>query len=233
VLDAVEVAEGAIRRRRAAPAGLVRLGCPSVFGRLYVAPRIGALLARYAELCIELVMTDDVVDMVQEGLDLTLRVGEVTDATVVARRVGATTSLVVASPDYLAQRGAPQQPADLAGHDCVIFSRAAVPESWNFSGADGLMTVPVSGRLRVNSIEAVLQAAITGVGVALVPTWMLREELRNGQLVSVLQAWQPPRRPISLVYPSRRFLAPRTRAVIDFIVDEFRLDPVISAYGVS
>ncbi|CAH2604605.1 LysR family transcriptional regulator [Rhodovastum atsumiense] len=233
VLEAVEQAEAAIGRRRASPAGLVRLGSPTVFGRMYVAPRIGLLLARYPELSVELVMADDVVDMVQEGLDLTLRVGSVADPTLVARRVGVTTSQAVAAPAYLDRHGEPRHPSDLAGHDCIIFTRGPTPETWNFTGAEETVPVAVHGRLRVNSIEAALEAALAGVGVALVPTWMLREELREGRLRPLLQAWRPPHRPISLVYPSRRFLAPRTRTVIDFIVDEFRLDPVISAYGVA
>jgi DNA-binding transcriptional LysR family regulator len=96
---------------------------------------------------------------------------------------------------------------------------------------DGKFAVPVAGRLRTNDIEAVIEAAMAGVGVALVPVWMMGEEMMHSRLRQILQAWRPPRRPISVVYPSRRFLAPRTRAVIDFLVDEFRLDPMISSYG--
>jgi DNA-binding transcriptional LysR family regulator len=231
VVDAVDQTEQAIGRRRDQAAGLVRLGSPTVFGRLYVAPHIGLLLERHPQLSVELLMTDDVVDMVQAGLDLAIRVGEVNDAGLVARRVGSTVAMAVAAPEYLARHGEPAQPADLADHECIIFTRGVSPEQWQFSGAEGLIPVPVSGRLRADSIEAVMEAAIAGVGIALLPTWMVGETLRHGQLRAILQAWQPKRRSISLVYPSRRFLAPRTRAVIDFMVDEFRLDPIISAYG--
>ncbi|MBU6497200.1 MAG: LysR family transcriptional regulator [Rhodospirillales bacterium] len=231
VVEAVEETEAAIGRRRTAAAGLVRLGAPSVFGRLYIAPRIGLLLDRYPELAVELLLTDDVVDMVQEGLDLSLRVGAISDAALVARRVGMTASQAVAAPEYLARRGTPQHPADLAGHDCVIFTRGQTPNTWSFMGADGPAPVEVTGRLRVNSIEAVMEATLTGIGIALLPSWMIGDTVRRGRLQRVLKAWTPRQLPISVVYPSRRFLAPRTRAVIDFLVDEFRLDPVISAYG--
>ncbi|MCW3473854.1 LysR family transcriptional regulator [Limobrevibacterium gyesilva] len=231
VLEAVEETEAAIGRRRSAPAGMVHLGSPAVFGRLYIAPRIGSLLGRYPELSVDLMLADDVVDMVQMGLDLSIRVGAVTDASLVARRVGSTASIAVAAPAYLARRGEPQHPADLTAHECIIFTRIAAPETWQFDGPDGTVPVQINGRLRSNSIEAVLEAALAGLGVALLPTWMLRDEVRAGRLKAVLKAWQPRRRAISVVYPSRRFLAPRTRAVIDFLVDEFRLDPVISAYG--
>ena len=233
VLDTVEQAEAAIGRRRTAPSGLVRLGSPSVFGRLYLAPRLGALLERYPELSVELVLADNVVDMVHERLDLTLRVGPVTDASLVARRVGSTTSLVVASPEYLERHDEPLHPSDLAGHECVLFTRLAEPQTWTFAGPQGDVPVRVSGRLRTDGIEAVLEAVLSGFGIGLVPTWMLRDAVRTGRLRGLLRAWQPPRRPISVAYPTRRFLAPRTRAVIDYIVDEFRLDPIISAYGAA
>ena len=231
VVEAVEETEAAVGRRRTSPAGTVRLGCPGVFGRLYVAPRLHRLLERYTELSVDLSMTDAVVDMVQDGLDLSIRVGEVQDASLVARRIGSSTAVVVASEAYLARAGEPLHPRDLSGHDCVIFTRSSTPDTWNFVGADGPFAVPVHGRLRSNGIEAVIEGAISGVGVALVPTWMMGELGVGSRLRQILQAWRPPRRAISVVYPSRRFLAPRTRAVIDFLVDEFRLDPRISSYG--
>ena len=231
VIEAVEATEAAIGRRRVSPSGLVRLGCPGVFGRMYVAPRLHLLLARYPDLSVDLSMADQVVDMVQEGLDLSIRVGEVQDASLVARRIGSTTAIAVASEAYLARMGEPMHPTDLERHECIIFSRFPSPETWNFEGADGKFAVPISGRMRTNGIEAVIEAALAGVGVALVPMWMMQGDMMGTRLRQILQAWRPPRRPISVVYPSRRFLAPRTRAVIDFLVDEFRLDPLISAYG--
>ena len=233
VLEAVEQAEAAIGRQRVAPSGLVRLGCGAVFGRLYLAPRLGALLERYPELSVELVMSYDVVDMVQERLDLAVRVGAIEDGSLVARRVGSTAPRVVAAPEYLERRGEPQRPQDLAGHECILFTRGGDPQSWLFAGPDGEVPLHVSGRLRANSIEAVLEAALSGAGIALAPAWMVGEPLRTGRLRALLKPWQPPPGPISVVYPSRRYLAPRTRAVIDFIVEEFRLDPIISAYGVA
>ncbi len=235
VVEAVEETEAAIGRRRTSPAGMVRLGCPGVFGRIYVAPRLPVLLQRYPELSMELLVSDSVVDMVQDGLDLAIRVGEVLDASLVARRIGSTSALAVASPSYLAEHGEPTHPSELVGHECILFTRLASPEQWNFTGpgadSDAMLTVNVSGRLRTNGIEAVLEAAVAGMGVALVPTWMLGSKELRTSLTPILRSWQPRRRPISVVYPSRRFLAPRTRVVIDFLVDEFRLDPRISAYG--
>jgi len=167
---------------------------------------------------------------VQDGLDLSIRVGEVQDASLIARRIGSTSAVTVASPDYLAAHGEPQHPEDLRNHACIIFTRLSDPEVWNFVGVSGPLAVPVSGRLRTNDIDAVAQAAMGGAGIALVPTWVMHGEAAR-RLRPILRAWQPRRRAISVVYPSRRFMAPRTRAVIDFLVDEFRLDPMVSSYG--
>lgn len=231
ILDAVTEAESAVGRQSSAPAGLVRLGAPAVLGRLYLAPHIGNLLTRYTDLAVEMVLSDDVSDMVQTGLDLALRVGEITDGSLVARRVGGFTVAAVASPSYLAAHPPLTRPEDLAGHECILFTRTADPHTWRLEGPEGERTVDVEGRLRVNAIEAAVAAAVAGAGVTLLPTWLIRDELAAGSLTRVLTEFQTQRRPISLVYPSRRFLAPRTRVVIDFLVAEFRLDPAISPYG--
>lgn len=231
ILDAVAGAEASIGRQRTAPAGLVRLGAPTVFGRLYLAPHVGELLARYPELAVELVLSDDVTDLVQQGLDVALRVGEITDTSLVARRVGGFGLVAVASPAYLAARGEPARPEELTEHECILFTRVADPNTWHFHTAEGPQPVRIQGRLRVNSIEAAVAAAVAGAGISLLPTWLIRDELANGSLKRLFKEFQMARRPIALVYPSRRFLAPRTRAVIDFLVAEFRLDPTVSSYG--
>ena len=231
VLDCVEDAEAAVGRRHSAPAGLVRLAAPASFGRLYVAPRMRRLLDRYPELSVELHMSDTVSDLVADGFDLAVRGGAVTEASLVARRIGSSARYVVASADYLARHGEPAHPHDLAGHSCVVFLSGANPYEWRFEGPDGAVTVPVTGRFRTGSSEAMREAVLAGVGVAFASAWIFGEELASGQVRSVLRQFQTERVAIQAVYPSRRNLAPRTRAVIDFLVDEFRLDPAISSYG--
>lgn len=231
VLDAVAQTEAAIGKRKSSPSGLVRLGCAGSFARLYVAPRIGRLLARYPDLSVEVCASDDVVDMVQAGLDLTIRVGDVTDGALVARRVGTALASVVASAAYLDLRGEPSHPSHLAEHDCVLFTRLADPELWTFSGSQGEVSVRVAGRLRTDSIEAAAAMVVAGAGISRIPAWILPDEIASGQVQTILRDWRPRPRPIYAVYPTRRFLAPRTRAVIDFLVDELRLDPLVSAYG--
>ena len=228
VIDAVEETEAAIGQRRGSPAGLVRLGCPSVFGRTYIVPHLGDMLARYPGLSVELVVGDNVVDLIQEGLDLAIRVGEITDVSLVARRLGTVSTVPIASASYLRQHGERAHPNELADHECIVFTRSQTPGEWRLSGPEGAIDVHVGGRFRSNHIESVLAAVIAGQGIALAPLWMMREPVRDGLVRPILRDWQSNQVPISAVYPSRRFLAPRTRAVIDFLVEEFKHDPVLA-----
>lgn len=231
VLDCVEEAEAAIGRRQGAPSGLVRIATPSAFGRLYVAPRMRRLLDRYPELSVELHMSDLVTDLIASGIDLAIRGGTVTESSLVARRIGASARHVVGSADYLERNGTPLHPSDLARHSCVIFIQNATPNEWRFDGPGGAVTVTVAGRFRTDSSEAMREAVVAGVGLALAPAWVFGNDLETGSVRAVLETFQAEQVSIHAVYPSRRNLAPRTRAVIDFLLDEFRLDPAISTYG--
>jgi DNA-binding transcriptional LysR family regulator len=155
----------------------------------------------------------------------------VTDSSLVARRIGSTARNILASAEYIGRRGEVAHPAELERQDCVIFTGTPAPLEWHFAGPEGEVTVRVSGRFLTSSIEAVREGVLAGLGYAVLPAWFFPREIASGEIRRVLADWQPPRIPLSAVYPSRRNLAPRTRAVIDFLVDEFRLDPVISNYG--
>ena len=231
VLDCVEEAETAVGRRQGAPSGLVRMATPSTFGRLYVAPRMRRLLDRYPELSVELHMSDGITDMIAGGIDLAIRGGVVQEASLVARRIGSSARLVVASVDYLERNGTPAHPSDLARHSCIAFLQGTAPNEWRFNGPDGAVSVAIGGRFRTDSSEAMREAVMAGVGLALAPSWVFGADLTSGRAKAVLQRFQAEQVPIHAVYPSRRNLAPRTRAVIDFLLDEFRLDSAISTYG--
>jgi len=231
VLDCVEEAEMAVGRRHGTPSGLVRIATPSTFGRLYVAPRMRRLLDRYPELSVELHMSDSVTDMIAGGIDLAIRGGVVQEASLVARRIGSSARYVVASVDYLERNGIPAHPSDLARHSCIAFLQGAAPNEWRFNGPDGAVSVEIGGRFRTDSSDALREAVMAGVGLALAASWVFGADLTSGRAKAVLQRYQAEQVPIHAVYPSRRNLAPRTRAVIDFLLDEFRLDSAISTYG--
>ncbi len=231
VLDCVEEAETAVGRRQGAPSGLIRIAAPATFGRLYIAPRMRRLLDRYPELSVELHMSDSVTDMVAAGIDLAIRGGMVQETSLVARRIGSSARAVVASAEYLERNGTPAQPSDLSRHSCIAFLQSATPNEWRFDGPGGAVAVEIAGRFRTDSTEAMREAVAAGLGLALAPAWVFGDDLTSGRVRPVLQRYQAEQVSIHAVYPSRRNLAPRTRAVIDFLLDEFRLDPAISTYG--
>lgn len=231
VLEAVAEAEGAVGRRHVAPFGLLRMASPVVFGRLHVVPRLPRFLARYPDLQIDLTMNDGFTDLVGEGIDLALRVGEIDDPGLVARRVGVTRRVIVAAPDYLERCGRPQQPEDLSRHDCIVYTRLASGDIWHFGGLTGDIALRVAGRFRVNNSEGVREAVLLGLGIGVVPIWLFRDEIANGEVELLLTDYEPRRLPMNVVYPSRRFVSPRVRAMIDFLAEEFRLDPLVSDYG--
>lgn len=228
-LDAVAEAEATVGRRRLQPTGQLRLATPVAFGRLHIVPRLSRLLGRYPELSLDLVLHDGASDLVEEGIDLAIRIGTISDPGLVARQIGETRRVTVAAPSYLARAGTPAVPADLSGHDCIVYTRLATGAVWRFEAATGAIDVTVTGRFRANNSEAVREAALAGLGIAVVPTWLLADEIARGQLTVLLRDFEPKRLPMHAVHPSRRYVPPRTRAAIDFFAAEFRLDSTFSS----
>jgi DNA-binding transcriptional LysR family regulator len=227
-LEAVSEAEGAVGLRRGMPTGLLRLGTPVAFGRLHVAPRMSAFLDRYPNVEVELVMNDAFADLVGEGLDLAIRVGELSDPSLIARRIGTTRRVTVASRDYLARRGTAQVPADLAAHECIIYTRLATGNRWHFEGPGGPISVDVKGRFSADNSEAVREAVLAGIGIAVVPVWLFPDEIERDRVCILLRDFEPRRLPIHAVYSSRRQLSAKVRAMIDFLAAEFEVSPTVS-----
>jgi len=230
LIDSTEEMEAALGRHSGSPKGLVRLGT-SVAGGLFLATRIPTLLARYPGLSVELVMQDQFSDMIEGRLDLALRSGEIADASLVVRRIGQLGRAVVAAPVYLERHGAPTTPADLATHTCLIHDAGGDPATWRFAGPDGPLSVAVNGAFLANDSEAVRRAARAGHGIALLPEVQLIDDLRAGRLFRLLVDYPSQIVPIYIVYPSRRNLAPRTRVVMDFLVEQLREIAVLIAQG--
>jgi DNA-binding transcriptional LysR family regulator len=221
LLDSADEMEAVLGRQSGAPRGLVRLGT-SVSGGMFLATRLPALLARHPGLSVELVMRDQNSDMIEERLDLAFRSGEIADASLVARRVGYLGRAVVAAPMYLERNGAPSTPLDLETHSCLIHDVGTEPEIWRFTGPDGPLSVHVAGQLIANDSLALQRAARGGHGIALLPEIQLIDDLRAGRLFRLLDDYPSQRLPVYIVYPSRRNLAPRTRVVMDFLIEQTR-----------
>ena len=221
VLDGVDGLEAALGRQSASPVGLVRVGVTVAASRL-LAQRLPTLLADHPGLKVELVVGDRLGDMIEERLDLAMRVGEIKDASLVARRSGTAVRVVAAAPSYIKRHGEPSSPAELANHTCIVHDVGPNSDVWTFVTPDGSKDFRVSGGFLANDVRAVHLAARTGYGIAYLPLFEVADDLRNGRLVRVLRDFPAPGVPFSLVYPSRRHLAPRTRLVIDFIWEQVR-----------
>ena len=221
VLDGVDGIEAALGGQSVSPVGLVRVGVTVTAGR-FLAQRLPTLLADHPGLKVELVVSDRFGDMIEDRLDLAMRMGEVTDASVVVRRLGTAWFVVVAAPSYIERKGRPAIPAELASHTCIVHDLGPASNVWTFATSGGSEQFQVSGGLLANDVSAVHLAARSGYGIALLPLFEVLEDLRSGMLVRVLSEFPAPSVPLNLVYPSRRHLAPRTRVVFEFILEQVR-----------
>ena len=221
VLDGVEGMEAALGQQSALPVGLVRVGVTVAASRL-LSLRLPSLLAAHPRLKVELVVGDRFGDMIEDRLDLAMRIGEITDASLVARRSGTVARVAVTAPSYIKRHGAPTDPAELANHTCIVHDVGPDSDVWTFVTPQGPRNVRVSGGFLANDVRAVHLAARTGYGIACLGLVEVFDDLRNGTLVRVLCDFPAAGVPFSLVYPSRRHLAPRTRLVMDFIWEQFR-----------
>jgi DNA-binding transcriptional LysR family regulator len=230
LVDGADEMEAALGRQRISPTGLVRLGT-SIAGALVLAPRLPLLLARHPGLMVELVIRDQFSDMVEARLDLEWRSGEIADASLVARRIGETGRAVVAAPSYLQQYGAPSVPDDLIAHTCLIHSAMLDPNTWRFVGPEGPLAVHVTGAFIANNSAVVVRAVRAGHGIALLPEIEVVDDLQAGRLRRLLKDYPSQIMPVYIIYPSRHNLAPRTRVVMEFVIEQMREIQALLATG--
>ncbi|CAM2140659.1 LysR family transcriptional regulator, regulator for bpeEF and oprC [Pararobbsia alpina] len=220
ILADVEDAERIVASQNAKPRGALRVTAPMSFGTMHLGPVMPEFLHRYDEVGLEIDLNDRTVDLIGEGYDMGVRIGVLTDSSLIARRIAPFEMVACASPTYLAQRGAPETPSDLADHQCLLYGHGKSVE-WPFSLHGRARSVPVSGRLRVNNGEIARDAAIAGLGVTMLPTFIVQGALTSGKLIKVLEAFEPPKGGVFAVYPQHRQSSPAVRAFVDFLVERF------------
>ncbi|MGH8660475.1 MAG: LysR substrate-binding domain-containing protein, partial [Burkholderiales bacterium] len=212
-------AEQEVGREAAEPRGTIRLTTSINFGTHQVTPAIASFLARHPHVKFDVSLSDRIVDIVEEGFDLAIRIGGTGAQNLVARKLGETRLLACAAPGYIAKHGAPAAPEDLVRHNCLTYEYA-LRDTWTFRDAAGReRTVRVAGRLNSNNGELNAAAAAQGLGIALEPDFIVGTELKNGTLVRVLESFEAPALPIYAIYPSRRFLPAKVRAFVDFLAE--------------
>ena len=228
VVEAVDALNEASCAETALVSGRVRLTLPAPLG-LYVSDRLAAFLERHPSLSVELIFREEPSDLVGEGIDLEVRLGPVSDSSLMCRRIGWTTAFLVAAPSYLEQRGALRTPDDISGHECICYSRAGDGRSWSFSDGSDDIFVRIAPRLVANNAVAVHRAVLAGSGLAILSHILACPDIEAGRLVNLMPDFPPARLPISVVYPSRRNMPLRVRTVLDFLVEAVKEDPLMAS----
>lgn len=219
ILEAVAEAERGAAGEYNAPQGELVITAPVGFGRMHLVPVAADFLAGHPQVDLRLLLTDRPLNLVDEHLDVALRIGELPDSALVAIRIGTVQDVICASPDYLERRGTPRSPAALTGHDCVTFSALGGVDGWLLSGGDGIR---VRSRMAVNTAEAALDAAICGVGLTRLLSYQVAEAVRQKKLAVVLRKFRPAPVPVSLVYVRERRSSGKLRAFLDYAAPRLR-----------
>ncbi|PDT70928.1 LysR family transcriptional regulator [Bradyrhizobium sp. C9] len=215
--DAIDGAIGEAASLR----GNIKLSAPTLFGSRHIAPLVRGFLERHPDITLQLTLEDRLVDLIDERIDVALRIGHLTDSSLRARRVGEVRRIVVASPDYLKRHGRPRRPDDLAQHHAVTFVNQASPATWSFQHKQsGPQKIKVSSRMEVNRAETAIGLTRDGMGLTRVLSYQVADELAAGSLVRVLRDYEVAPIPVQLVYPSARLMAPRIRSFLDFAAGE-------------
>lgn len=221
ILRLVAETDEQAQKLQLAPAGKLRITAPVSFGTEALMPALSDYLERYPQVSIDLVLSDRVVDLLEEGFEAAIRVGPVPDSALIARPLAPYRLMICASPAYLARRGTPARPDELSQHECLSFSPSAAAH-WRLEDQEHICRVPVSGRLQVNQGQALRVAALRGMGIVLQPAILLEDDVRAGRLVQLFPQHQLATRPMSVLYLPDRYRSPKLRSFVDFVVERFK-----------
>ncbi|QHE84424.1 LysR family transcriptional regulator [Hydrogenophaga sp. BPS33] len=223
VLATVEEAEAEITSRSGEAVGVLRVNAPVTFGILHLAPLWMAFMSQHPRLTLDVSLSDRVVDLVEEGFDLAVRIATLPDSSLVSRPLARTRMVLCASPTYLRRHGTPRHPSGLAQHAVVSYSLFSMGENWVFTGPQGPVTVKIAPRLRSNNGDTCRLAALRHQAIVLQPSFLVGPDLQAGALVELMPEYRSIELVVSVVYPSRKFMPAKVRLLIDFLVEAFRM----------
>jgi len=225
LLDGVAEAEAELADQAGEAVGILKVNVPVTFGVLHLAPLWPAFVARHPKLLPDVTLSDRVVDLVEEGYDLALRIARLRSSSLVSRQLASTRLVLCASPRYLRAHGTPRHPAEIARHDVISYTLMAMGEQWDFDGPEERTGVKVTPRMRANNGDTCCAAALAHQGLVLQPTFLVGPHLASGALVEVLPRHRAIELGIHAVYPTRKHLKPKVRALVDFLAKAFRTPP--------
>lgn len=221
-LEEFKAIEHGLAAETAAAAGALRISAPVDFGAARLIAPVTAFMQQWPEVEVRLEFSDRMVDLVDEGYDLAVRMGHLTDSSLIAKKLAPACLSVIASPAYLEAHGAPAHPDDLSRHACIVDRNKPAPNLWRFTRENEMVEAKISGRLVLNGARAAVAAAAEGAGIACPPAWSAEEALAEGRVVRLLEGWEPDHRDLWVVYPSNRYLAQRVRLFVDFLAQWFK-----------
>jgi DNA-binding transcriptional LysR family regulator len=221
ILSELDAADQAVTHLQSTPRGLLRVNAPMSFGTIRLGPALAEFMTRYPEMQLQLVLSDDLVDPVQDGFDVTLRIAELESSSLIARKIAPMPRMVCASPDYLKQHGTPRHPQDLRDHVSLTYGFLLTGNQWKLTGADGEHWIQPVWSLCVNNAEVLRDVAVRGRGVALIPEFIAGEALKKKQLQAILKDYWAPPLTLYAIYPPTRHLSVKVRLFIDFLVERF------------
>ncbi|MEO8346145.1 MAG: LysR family transcriptional regulator [Betaproteobacteria bacterium] len=225
IVEEMEEAKLAVSRLHSEPRGVLKVSASVAFGTLHIAPLFSDFLTRYPEVKVDMTINDRFVDLADEGFDVAIRIAKDPGLNIVARKLAPVFRKICGTPDYFARRGVPRAATDLAGHNCLTYTYVHPKDLWRLQGPEGDVSVPVAGNLRLNDDEALSQAVLGGLGLAVLPTFIVGEDLQAGRLRSVLSEYALPEQDVYAVYLPTRHLSAKVRAFIDFLLERFGPEP--------
>lgn len=221
LLAGVDEAEAEITSRSGAASGLLRINAPVTFGIRHLAPLWGGFRDRYPKVKLDVTLTDRVVDLIEEGYDMAIRIATLPSSTLISKRLASTRMVLCASPEYIKERGAPQRPAELATHAVISYSYWSTRDEWNFDGPQGPISVKTQPCMHTNSGDTCRAAALAHQGIILQPTFLVGDDLTAGTLVELMPAFRSIELGIYAIYPTRKHVSPKVRALVDFLSGHF------------
>jgi len=213
----IEEAEAAVSARKMEPQGMLAVTAPLLFGRMHIAPVVADYLRRYRKAAVSLLLTDRMVNLVEEGMDAAIRIGELADSALVARRLGSVPRVVCASPEYLKRDGVPTRPQDLARHECIRFTDLSPAREWTFVENGRELKTKIDGRFVSNNGDAAIDAALHGLGLVMVLGYQVEQPLADGRLVRVLRDFEPVAAPVHVLYSSARLVPAKLKAFLELL----------------
>lgn len=221
ILDEMDDMDSQLLEQQSLPTGHLRVNAPVTFSRLAILPVLWPFLKQYPELKFDMFMDDNYVDLVKEGIDVAIRIGPLTDSTLIAKKIGVMHRYTVASADYIAQHGAPENIQDLLKHNCLIYNLLTTRNEWFFHQGRNIESITVKGNFCTNNPDAIRGALLAGLGIAASPDWLVEKDIEQGRLIELLPNNKPTSLDINAIYPQRRFLPAKVRLFIDYLQSAF------------